>query len=115
MDLQFELRRERHAIGEFTASLHFFQPVSAATFSEVKQRLREIAAELDLPSPVPVQVFEFTIGPQGTPSAGPSATSGNTLGFQRFSKEGEVAESLSCDAGTITVISEKSCGSECTK
>lgn len=101
MTLQYDLRRQHHAIGEFQASLHFFQPVSASTFSLVTEALRKLAEELDLPAPSPVQVFQFMIGPQGP---APSSTLGGGLGFQRFSKEGEVAESISCDANSITYV-----------
>ena len=102
MKLHFELRREHHAIGEFTASLHFFQAVSAATFTGVTERLRELSTELDLPSPAPVQIFEFTVGPQG--ASGSAGGPKSALGFQRFSKEGEIAESLSCEADSITYV-----------
>jgi uncharacterized protein (TIGR04255 family) len=43
------------------------------------------------------------IGPEGAgmPTSGPT---GNSLGFQRFSKDGEVAESISCDPNSITYV-----------
>ena len=103
MSLNYGLRRQRHAIGEFTASISFFQPVSAATFAAVVATLKEVAAHLDLPAQMPIQVFQFTVG-QVPAGALPPAGTPTGVGFQRFSKEGEIAESLMCDADSITYV-----------
>jgi uncharacterized protein (TIGR04255 family) len=103
MSLNFQLRRKNHAIGEFTASVHFFQPIGASTFASVSDVLRKISSDLDLPAPVPVQVLNLMVGPPGA-SITPAPQMGGTLGFQRFSKEGEVEESIACDADSIIYV-----------
>ena len=101
MQLNYALRRDRHAIGEFTAIVQLFQSISTATFSSsVVPLLREFASELDLPAPMPIQTFQVAIG---HPAAEvPMASPATGVGFQRFSPEGEVAESLLCDCDSMT-------------
>lgn len=99
MAMAFELRRERHAIGEFTATIQLFQPVGAATFAEVVSRLKEVASEQALPAAVPIQVLQFP-----APASAPGMASlfpPTGVGFQRFSPDGEVAASLVCDGDEI--------------
>ena len=98
MALNFEIRREKHAIGEFVAKMQFASDVGGQTFAKIASLLKEVAAELDLPAPLNVQSFIFAIGnPPGPP---PSSMGGS--GFQRFSTNGEVACSLVCDSNSIT-------------
>ncbi|WP_324806608.1 hypothetical protein SH584_09485 [Sphingomonas sp. LY29] len=104
MSLNFELRREHHAIGEFTASLNFFQPISAPTFAVVTSALKEVAQGLNLPASVPVPSFQFTVEMQGSPGVVPPQIQSNGVGFQRFSPEGEIAEFLSCSPSAITYV-----------
>lgn len=97
MALNFEIRREKHAIGEFIARMQFAKDVGAPTFAKIVSVLKEVAADLDLPAPLNVQSFVFAIGnPAGPP---PSPMGGS--GFQRFSSNGEVACSLVCDPNSI--------------
>lgn len=103
MSLSYELRREQHAIGEFTASLHFFQPVSAPIFSAVTDVLKGLAGQLNLPALIQMPLFQFTLGPQGAGFGSPDGQSGG-LGFQRFSPSGEVEESVVCNAASITYV-----------
>ena len=96
MALNFQLRRDAHAIGEFTAKLVFAQAISARAFSSAVERLREVAAKLDLPAEMNVQFVKIRIG--NPPSPQPP----DGLGFQRFQKDGEVACSVYCDSDGIT-------------
>ncbi|MBY4636441.1 hypothetical protein K5P26_04715 [Sphingopyxis sp. XHP0097] len=97
MALNFQLRRDAHAIGEFTATLAFAHPVGAAAFSKVVERLKESAHQLNLPAQMNVQAFVIKVGnPPGPPP--PSG-----VGFQRFADNGEIACSLWCDPNGITL------------
>lgn len=97
MALNYQLRREKHAIGEFIATLKFSAAVSAPTFAKIVPLLNEAAKELDLPAPMNVQVFNVAFGtPQMPPP--PSGT-----GFQRFAANGEIACSLWCDGDSISL------------
>lgn len=90
MALNFELRRSpKHAIAEFTASIHLFQPINPDTFSRVIPRVQAAAQRLNLPAPMPVQMFNLTVGP--TP---PQAIPVTAVGFQRFASNGEIECSL---------------------
>ena len=98
--LAFELRRPHHAIGEFVATVELFQPVSPATFTGVVELAAAKAAELNLPAPIPTQVFSFNVG--GSPGGVSLLQSGQAAaGHQRFSALGEVEESLLCDQRSI--------------
>jgi uncharacterized protein (TIGR04255 family) len=94
--LSYELRRERHAIGEFLASVQLFQPIGAAAFADVVTQLREVAATLNLPAAMPVHVLQPP-GLEGLTTYGPPTG----VGFQRFSANGEVAASILCDGDEI--------------
>ena len=95
MTLNYELRREAHAIGEFTATLSFQGAVSPATFANVVPLMREVAETMNLPAPMNVQVFNL-----GPGMASPVAQA-NGVGFQRFANNGEIACSLYCDQNSI--------------
>lgn len=95
MPLKFEQRRDRHAIGEFSAAVTFFQPVSANTMAKAVTELAAYARENNLPAPVNTQVFTFAVG-QATP---PSAQ--QVAGWQRFSSAGEPEVTVTCDEVSI--------------
>jgi len=97
MTLAYELRRDAHAIGEFSASVQLFQPVGADTFSRVVQQLRREAKMLNLPAAMPIQVLRLNFGPQPFQDVSPQS-----VGFQRFAETGEIAMSLQCDNNGIT-------------
>lgn len=96
MNRVFELRRGTHAIAEFQASVQLFQAVSAAAFTRVSEKLRQIAAEFNLPASVPIQIFQLSASGQPAPQmAG--------IGYQRFAENGEVTMAILCDADSIIV------------
>jgi len=97
MPLNYDLRREAHAIGEFSASLNFSNQVNVNTFANVVPLLKNAADSLNLPAPMNMQVLNFGIGnfPVQLPTAG--------SGFQRFASNGEIACSLWCDQTSITL------------
>ncbi len=97
MTLNYDIRREAHAIGEFSATLRFFRGVGVKTYSNVVPLLTDAAKALDLPAPMNVQVFNIGIG--NAPALPPPAPGG---GFQRFAADGEIAASLWCDQESIT-------------
>lgn len=101
MTLKFELRRTQHAIGEFTATLQFFNTISPVGFTSVLEALKHEADALNLPAAMPVNVFQIAIG---QPFSMPPATAQQSTGakYQRFSSNGEAAESLMCDLASIT-------------
>jgi hypothetical protein len=102
MELNYNIRRESHAIGEFSATLKFAAPVGPSAFTRVLARLSECAQKLDLPAPMNIQVLNFAVGgPMMPPHAAPFALSGN--GFQRFLPNGEIASSLRCDQDSIVI------------
>ena len=103
MPLRYELRRERHAIGEFTATLQFFQAISAPTFADVARKLTALAESLNLPAPVPIQVMA-AVGQQSSPGVTQTTTQMG-MGFQRFAANGEVETSLICDGDEIAFTS----------
>ncbi len=98
MALNYDIRRESHAIGEFSATINFASAVSATTFAKVLAVLKPIADELELPAPVNIQTFNIAIG---NPTVQPPQAL-NGAGFQRFAKTGEVACALVCDSDSIT-------------
>lgn len=98
MALNYDIRRENHAIGEFSATIRFASAVGPTTFSRVLDALKPIAEQLELPAPVNFQTVKIAIG---NPSGPPPETI-NGAGFQRFAKTGEVACALVCDADSIT-------------
>lgn len=95
MPQNFDLRRDRHAIGQFDASLTFAGNVSASQFTHVLEGLNDAAGALQLPAPMNVQVFNIAIG---NPSAPPLP---DGKGFQRYSPNGEIEESLFCETNEI--------------
>jgi len=97
MALNFKLRRDAHAIGEFTATLAFSRSVSVRAFAKVIERLKEAAKTLDLPAQMNVQVFNIPVGPTTEPPP-PGG-----LGFQRFASNGEIECSLWCDSDNISL------------
>lgn len=99
MALNYDIRRETHAIGEFSATLKFAGPVGTQAFANVLARLKEAAERLELPAPMNFQVLNFAIGDPNIPMPPPLAMSGG--GFQRFLPNGEVACSLRCDPDSI--------------
>lgn len=98
MPLNFDIRRDNHAISEFSATIKFSQQIDMTTFSAVTDALKVISQKdcLDLPAPMNVQIFQVGIGP--TP---PSPMAGT--GKQRFSSNGEIACSVWCDLDSITL------------
>jgi uncharacterized protein (TIGR04255 family) len=95
MNLNYRLRRERHAITEFVATVQLFQPVGQVVFTNVVSGLKTLAQQLNLPAPTPIIQFGFgqLVGAQMLPTGG--------VGFQRFAADGEIAESLVCDGNSI--------------
>lgn len=100
MALNFSLRRERHAIGEFTATLQFFNPISPAGFTNVLTALGEMAQRFKLPAQMPMNLLEVSFGQPFMINA-PVGQNATFAGYQRFSEIGEVAESLRCDLVSI--------------
>ena len=99
MTLNYDIRRETHAIGEFSATLKFAGPVGTQAFANVLVRLKEAADRLELPAPMNFQVLNFAIGDPNIPMPPPIAMNGG--GFQRFLPNGEIACSLRCDPDSI--------------
>lgn len=99
MALNYDIRREQHAIGEFSARMQFANGVGAQTFAKVTLLLKVAADKLDLPAPLNLQTFSIAVGNPLTPP--PAAMSGS--GYQRFSSNGEIACSLVCDFSSITL------------
>mgnify|MGYP000850985644 FL=1 len=97
MALNFQLRRDAHAIGEFTATLAFARPVGAAAFAKVVERLKEASEKYNLPAQMNVQAFFIKVGnsPEPPPPGG--------MGFQRFAENGEIACSLWCDSDSMAL------------
>lgn len=98
MALNYDIRREKHAIGEFSAIINFAGGVSASTFSMVLAALKPVAKNLDLPAPINIQTVNIAFG--GPAGAQSQPVSG--AGFQRFATTGEIACALVCDANSIT-------------
>src|SRR5262249_41374257 len=91
----FEIRRERHAIGEFSATLRFFQPVTAEIFTRVKQAAEREAQRLGLPVPIKQQTFQFAFGP--TPAPLPLTQLPEGFGFHSFARDGEIETAILCE------------------
>lgn len=98
MALNYDIRREKHAIGEFSAIINFAGPVSATTFSMVLAALKPVAENLELPAPINIQMVNIAFGGP----AGAQSQPISSAGFQRFATTGEVACALVCDANSIT-------------
>lgn len=95
MALSYDLRREAHAIGEFSATLSFVSGVGVQTFANVLPLLKQAANALNLPATMNMQVLNIAINSPPVPTAG--------SGFQRFAANGEIACSLWCDQDSITL------------
>lgn len=95
MSLNYELRHERHAIGEFTAALQFQKSLTEQQFGPVRDALKGIADSYDLPALAPLNVFRVGMPPVGgeLPAA--------PISYQRFAKDGTVVAALICDDNTI--------------
>jgi uncharacterized protein (TIGR04255 family) len=102
MSLNFELRRERHAIGEFLASIQLFQPVGPNTFAAVVVKLRELAEHLELPAEMRFPQLQLSLAnlAEGALQSIPSPA----VGFQRYAKDGEITASLACDSDSMTFV-----------
>lgn len=97
MSLAFEQRRDKHAIGQFDASLFFFQPANASTFARAVSELEGYARENDLPAPINRQVFQFDLGqPESVQSFSPQSA-----GWQRYASTGEVETAVVLDENGI--------------
>lgn len=101
MALNYETRRDNHAIGEFTATMKFVNPVTVHTFAKIMQTLEGEAKRLDLPAPVNFQVLNIAFNEGGLKPQIPSPIAGG--GFQRFASNGEVACALRCEPDAITL------------
>lgn len=95
----FEMRRPRHAIGEFTATLKFYQGVGADTFSRVKLAAEKQAERLKLPVPIKQQTVQFSLGvaPQITQQAQEG------IGYQSFARDGEIETAILCEPDSIVL------------
>lgn len=94
----FELRRNKHAISEFGATISFFKPVGQATFARCFEVINRVAEEFDLPAPMNMQVFTFNLQ---SPQSAPETSTG--YGRQRFSKNGEPEFSVFYDSDSVQV------------
>lgn len=97
MPLNFDIRRDEHAISEFTATIRFPQAINLTTFEAVTEALKSVSGNdaLNLPAPMNMQVFRFAFG-----NAPPPPAAGT--GRQRFSENGEVACSIWCELEAVT-------------
>lgn len=110
MSLSFEMRREHHAISEFSATLNFFQPVGPATFLAVKEEAKRQAETLDLPAPIRRQSLQFTIG---NGSAVPAPIPLEGFGYQSFANTGEIDTALLCEPASVAYTTHRySCWAE---
>ena len=100
MNAAFDMRRTRHAIGEFSATLKFFQAVSSNTFAKVKQTAQREATRLELPVPIRQQTFQFAIGPnvQLPPAQMPEG-----FGFHSFARTGEIETAILCEPDGVVL------------
>jgi uncharacterized protein (TIGR04255 family) len=98
MALNFEMRREKHAIGEFSAALRFFRPVGFETFAAVKAEAADQAKRIGLPTPLRQQIIQVAVGQPGQISPIPTIEG---TGFQSFAKDGELDTALLCEADSI--------------
>lgn len=99
MTVNFELRRPKHAIGEFAGSVTLFQPVSPTTFGKVTLELEKLAEEMRLPRQIQSLPAHVT---SEAPFLG-APLQAAISGYQRYSEDGEVAISLICDPQSITL------------
>lgn len=95
MTLQYDLRHERHAIGEFSASMQFKTGLLEDQFAPVQAKLKTLAEKFDLPAPAPLNMFRFGTPPGVPLPAGP-------VSYQRFAKDGSVEAAVLCDDNTVT-------------
>lgn len=100
MTNKFEVRRPKHAISEFSATLRFFAAVGPTAFSAVRTAAEEEAKDLGLPAQIHRQVLQFQVGQVPT-SPPPAPLAG--FGFQSFSKSGEVDTVLLCEPDNISL------------
>lgn len=97
--MNFEMRRENHAIGEFSATIELFSEISDEAFLETKKIASQIAKQLGLPVPVKQQGFQFSVGPEM--SAKPVSI--EAIGYQKFAPDGEVDTLFLCEQNKLTV------------
>lgn len=97
--MNFEMRRENHAIGEFSATIELFSEISNEAFLNTKKIASNIAKELGLPVPVKQQGFQFSVGPEM--SAKPVSV--EAIGYQKFAPDGEVDTLFLCEQNKLTV------------
>ena len=100
MNTHFQLRKNSHAIGEFSATLQFFNPVTPSGFVEITAALNKQAEKLNLPAVAPV--FAIQLGQQGPGPAPQMMQPTPSSIFQRYAPNGEIEESLTCDPQSIT-------------
>lgn len=91
-----------HAIGEFSASIAFFRPLSGNAFGRASSALSDYAASNGIPAPVNQQVVTVEFGVQGVV---PTVNQPPSAGWQRFAPNGEADLTVSCDLQSIHYVS----------
>ena len=97
MTLNFEQRRDHHAIGQFDASLVFFRSLSATAFARAVSELENYAKENDLPVPINRQVIQFNFSGHSQVDSTPP----QQAGWQRFASNGEIEMVVVLDDNSI--------------
>ena len=103
MALAFEQRRDNHAIGQFDASLFFFQSANPSTYAQAVSELGHYAKANDLPAPINRQIFQLDLGnPNALKSSSPQLA-----GWQRFASDGEIETAVALDNNAVHFTSRR--------
>lgn len=97
--MTFEMRRQNHAISEFTATIELFKEIGSETFIQAKKTAADLAEKLELPVPVNHQTVQVSLGPEMVASPIPI----EAIGYQRFAPDGEVDKLFICEQNKLIV------------